>query len=114
MEIQLKNGENLILEVTPLMLEYVEDYDGGIEKLLNDAQGKKDKNGYSRKMYATNQLLYAIVASNYEVPLTYRQAVGLVRLEDIEKILNFIIENIPEKNKTSQVSKVQPIFQHRR
>lgn len=114
MEIQLKNGENLILEVTPLMLEYVEDYDGGIEKLLKDAQGQKDENGYTRKMYATNQLLYAIVASNYEVPLTYRQAVGLVRLEDIEKILNFIIENIPEKNKTNQVNKVQTIFQHKR
>lgn len=114
MEIILKNGENLILEVTPLMLEYVEDYEGGIEKLLKDAQGQKDKNGYTRRMYATNQLLYAIVASNYEVPLTYRQAVGLVRLEDIEKILNFIKENIPEESKTNQSAKIQPIFQHRR
>ena len=53
-------------------------------------------------MYATNQLLYAIVASNYDKQLTYRQAVRLVKLEDIEKIANFVIENIP--NITSQKS----------
>lgn len=101
MEIQLKTGESLILEVTPLMLEYIEDCDCGIKKLLDFAQGKKDQNGCSRRMYATNQLLYAIIASNYSTPLTYRQAVGLVKLEDIDKILEYIIKNIPsneEKN----------------
>ena len=98
MEIQLKNGENLILEVTPLMLEYIEDYKGGIKKLVEDAQGKKDKNGYTKCMYATNQLLYAIIASNYDNILTYRQAVRLVKLEDIDDILEFIKNNIPSVN----------------
>ena len=28
MEIELKNGEKLVLEVTPLLLEYIEDYKG--------------------------------------------------------------------------------------
>ena len=37
MEIELKNGENLTLEVTPLLLEYIEDYEGGIEQLKKDA-----------------------------------------------------------------------------
>nr|DAW02274.1 MAG TPA: hypothetical protein [Caudoviricetes sp.] len=95
LEIQLKNGENIILEVTPLLLEYIEDYEGGIEQLKKDAQGQKDKNGYTKTMYATNQLLYAIIASNYSTPLTYRQAVRLVKLEDMEKIVNFVIDNIP-------------------
>lgn len=95
LEIQLKNGENIILEVTPLLLEYIEDYEGGIEQLKKDAQGQKDKNGYTRTMYATNQLLYAIIASNYNTPLTYRQAVRLVKLEDIEKIVKFVIDNTP-------------------
>lgn len=99
MEIQLKNGETLILEVTSLMLEYIEDYAGGIEQLLKDAQGQKDKNGYTKRMYATNQLLYAIIASNYDTPLTYRQAVRLVKLEDIENILKFIQENVPSNEK---------------
>lgn len=109
MEIQLKNGENLILEVTSLMFEYIEDYVGGIEQLLKDAQGQKDKNGYTKRMYATNQLLYAIIASNYNAPLTYRQAVRLVKLEDIENILNFIKENIPSASETS----FEEDFKHR-
>ena len=98
MEIELKNGEKLILEVTPLILEYVEDYKGGIEQLKKDAQGQKDVNGYSKTMYATNQLLYAMIASNYDTPLTYRQAVRLVKLEDVDKIIKFASENIPNIN----------------
>ena len=98
MEIELKNGEKLILEVTPLILEYVEDYKGGIEQLKKDAQGQRDANGYSKTMYATNQLLYAIIASNYDTPLTYRQAVRLVKLEDVDKIIKFASENIPNIN----------------
>lgn len=96
MEIELKTGEKLILEVTPLILEYIGDYEGGIEKLLKDAQGQKDANGYTRTMYATNQLLYTIIASNYDMHLTYRQAVRLVKLEDIARIIEFIKANIPQ------------------
>lgn len=98
MEIELKNGERIILEVSPLFLEYIEDYKGGIEQLKKDAQGQKDINGYSKTMYATNQLLYAIIASNYDSPLTYRQAVRLVKLEDIDRIIKFINENTPNIN----------------
>ena len=97
MEIGLKNGEKLNLEVTSLLLEYIEDYKGGVNQLLKDAQGEKNENGYTRSMYATNQLLYAVIASNYDKPLTYRQAVRLVKLEDISRILNFIAENIPDE-----------------
>lgn len=96
MEIELKNGEKLILEVTPLLLEYIEDYEGGIEKLKEDAKGQKDENGYTRAMYATNHILYATIASNYDEPLTYRQAVRLVKLEDIERIMEFVTANVPE------------------
>ena len=95
MEIELKNGEKLILEVSSLLLEYIEDYEGGIEQLKKDAQGQKDENGYTRSMYATNHLLYATIASNYDTPLTYRQAVRLVKLEDIDKILKFVTDNNP-------------------
>lgn len=98
MEIELKNGEKLILEVTPLFLEYIEDYEGGIEQLKKDAKGEKDARGYTKAMYATNQLLYAMIASNYDKPLTYRQAVRLVKLEDVDRIIKFANENIPETN----------------
>lgn len=96
MEIQLKNGQNLILEVTPLFLEYIEDYEGGLEQLKKDAQGEKDRNGCTKTMYATNQILYAIIASNYNENLTYKQAVRLVKLEDIEKIIEFVIRDTPK------------------
>lgn len=109
MEIELKNGEKLILEVTPLLLEYIEDYEGGIEQLKKDAEGNKDKNGYTKSMYATNHILYSIIASNYDEPLTYRQAVRLVRLEDIEKIVEFVIKNTPEieKNNVVEINKIK-------
>lgn len=102
MEVELKNGEKIILEVTPLILEYIEDYEGGLEQLKRDAAGKTDKNGYTKTMYATNQLLYAIIASNYDEPLTYRQAVRLVKLEDIEKIVKFVIKNTPKMEEKKQ------------
>ena len=99
MEIELKTGEKLILEVTPLFFEYVEDYKGGIEQLQKDATGVKDKNGYTKTMYATNQILYAIIASNYDERLTYKQAVRLVKLEDIEGIVDFVIKNLQNLKK---------------
>ena len=104
MEIELKNGKNLILDVTPLLLEYLEDYEGGLEQLQRDAKGEKDERGYTKAMYATNQILYAVVASNYDEPLTYRQAVRLVKLEDVENIVNFIIKNTPELNKANKIN----------
>ena len=109
MEIELKNGEKLTLEVTPLLLEYIEDYEGGIEQLKKDAQGDRDENGCTRTMRATNHILYSIVASNYKELLTYRQAVGLVKLEDIESVVNFAVKNTPEISKISNINN----FKHR-
>ena len=98
MEIELKNGEKITLEVTPLILEYIEDYKGGINQLKKDSEGKLDSNGYTRNMRATNHILYSIIASNYNEPLTYRQAVPLVKFEDVDKIIEFVIKNIPSLN----------------
>lgn len=95
MEIVLKNGEKLKLDMNSLILEYLEDYKGGIEQLRLDAQGQKDSEGYTRKMYATNQLVYAVIAANYDRPLSYRSAIRLVNIEDVEKIADFIIEKLP-------------------
>ncbi len=91
LEIELKTGENLILEVTPLFLEYVQDYEGGIEQLQRDSKSLDE----SKNMYVANQLLYAIIASNYHKGLTYGEAVRLVKIEDMEKIINFINEELP-------------------
>ena len=95
MEIELKNGEIITLEVTPLILEYIGDYPGGLNQLQKDAQS-----GTNKKINAVNQLLYAIIASNYDhAQLTYRQAVRLVKLEDVSKIMDFIANNTPNIEK---------------
>lgn len=107
MEIELKNGQKLMLEVTPLLLEYLEDYEGGIQKLKEDAKGQLDENGYTRTMYVTNHLLYSAIASNSDEPLTYRQAVRLVRLEDVQKIIEFMIENVPELKENKTLSNIK-------
>ena len=95
MTITLKNGEKLNLEVNSLILEYIEEYDGGLEQLLKDATGQKDENGYTKTMYATNHLIYSIVASNYDKEITYRQAIRLIDFKDVEEIVNFISSKLP-------------------
>ena len=104
MEIELKNGEELILEVSSLILEYLEEYKGGLKQLKKDAEGEKDENGYTRTMRATNHLIYSVIACNYKEPLTYRQAVGLVKLEDVDRITKFVIDNTPSL-KNENISK---------
>ncbi len=113
MEIELKTGEKLTLEVSSLLLEYLEDYEGGIEQLRKDSQGQKDKNGYTKSMRATNHLLYSIIASNYPELITYREAVRLVKLEDINKIADFVIKNTPSLRKEEIINKQKREFKHR-
>lgn len=41
MNLTLKNGETINLEVGPLFLEYLDDYEGGIEQLIADWKAKE-------------------------------------------------------------------------
>lgn len=92
MEIQLRNGMEVNLEISSLTFEYLEDYEGGLEKLKKDAQSSKNK------MIAVNHLLYSIICSNIDEPLTYRQAIRLVDVKDIERIISWIIREFPENS----------------
>lgn len=93
MQITLKNGENIDLEITPLLLEYIEEYEGGIEQL------QKDIKSDDRTMLAVNHILYSVICSNYDEPLTYRQAVRLIQINDMEKIADFVVDNIVKDKK---------------
>ena len=42
MNLTLKNGETINLEVGPLFLEYLDDYEGGIEQLIADWKAKEN------------------------------------------------------------------------
>lgn len=88
MEIELKNGEILKLEIGILFLEYLDDYAGGAKQVIEDFENNVNF------MYIANHFIYSVVASCYDSPLTYRQALRLVRLQDYEKIIDFISKNL--------------------
>lgn len=90
MTITLKNGKNIDLEWSFLVLEYLEEYEGGIKQL------KKDITAQKNLMKIHNHFLYAIVRANYDEVLTYRQAVSLVNFKDSKKIAKFIQDNLEE------------------
>ena len=113
MTITLKNGENLKLEVNSLILEYIEEYDGGLEQLLKDATGEKDKNGYTKTMYAANHLIYSIIASNYDKELTYRQAIRLIKFKDIKRIVHFLSSELPSLKQNMGKIKQEVKSKHR-
>ena len=88
MQITLKNGEDIELEITPLLLEYIEEYEGGIEQL------QKDTKSNDRSMLAVNHILYSVICSNYDEPLTYRQAIRLIQINDMYKIADFVVASL--------------------
>lgn len=106
MIITLKNGQNIELDWNFLVLEYLEEYEGGLKAL------KRDINAQVNQMKIHNHFLYAIIRANYDDPLTYRQAVSLVNTKDTDKIGTFIKENMQnlEEFKKKEV-KYPPNFQ---
>lgn len=96
MKLKLTNGEELEIILTPLILEYLEDYDGGIEGITNDINA-------DRKLgYVANHFVYSLIASNLNHPIDYRQALNLVRFEDIGKLANFVIDNSESIKQTKE------------
>ncbi len=98
MFITLKNGEEIKLKWNPLIFEKLEDYEGGLEKLQQDASDKH------KKFSVINFVIYAVISISYPENLNYKQAISLVDPSDIEKIMNFVDENI-EKVEISQASR---------
>ena len=92
MKVNLKDGKTITLEWNALIFEYLEEYEGGLEQLKEDA-----KEGSNKSHYACNHMVYSVIAANLDEPVTYRQAIALVNLEDIKNILDFIINS---SNKT--------------
>lgn len=88
MEITLRNGEKINLDWSPLVLEYLEDYEGGIEQLQEDVQDEK----YRFRTF--NFILYCVVSVAYSEELTYKEAVSLVDINDIDRIITFIVEHV--------------------
>ncbi len=102
MEIVLRNGEKINLDWNPIFLEYLEEYDGGIEQLKKDIE---DKN-YRFRVF--NSILYSLISASYPTQLTYKEAISLVDINDIEKITDFILENATKTKEDNTTKRIRP------
>lgn len=87
MKLELKNGQCIDLDWNPIVLEYLNDYVGGIEQM------KKDISNYNNLLYIANHLAYSVISANIDESLTFKDVMKLITPNDVDKILNFIIEN---------------------
>lgn len=105
MEIILKNGEKIKLEWNPIVYEYLEEYEGGIENLKNDLELN---NNYYLVM---NFIIYCMFQASYSKEISYREAISLVDVKDYEKIVNYILEkeSITDDSKPKGTSNVEKV-----
>lgn len=112
MEITFKTGEKLKLDWNPLVLEYLEDYDGGLEQLRIDLEKKETP------FRVFNFIIYCFISAVYPDEIGYRETISLVDPNDYEKIVNFTIEQINnfKSLEKEEVQKQKKIIkkQHRR
>lgn len=99
MEIILRNGEKVTLDWNPLVLEYLEEYEGGMEQL------KKDIDNKDCRFYTFNHILYSVISAVYPKELSYREAVSLVNINDLERIVVFVVNNVNDMNKNNNENK---------
>ena len=88
MDIVLRNGEKIKLDWNPLVLEYLEEYEGGIEQLKKDVE---DKNCRFRTF---NFIIYCVISAVYPRELSYSEAVSLVDINDLDRIVVFIVQHV--------------------
>ena len=91
MIITLKNGRKIEPEWSFLVMQYLEDYEGGLKKL------KKDMDQKNNLLKIQSLFIYAAVRANYEETITFQEAVKLVEFKDIFKINSFFKENLEKQ-----------------
>lgn len=111
MKITLRNGKTIKLDWNPIILEYLEDYEGGIEQL------KKDLNSKNHRFRTFNFIIYCMIAAIYPEELSYRKAVSLVDINDIDTIVMFVVSNVSKlkeikSNKVKKVVRKVPQTKH--
>lgn len=89
--ITLKNGKKIELQWSFLVLQYLEDYEGGFKKLQSDIKSKKNQ------LKLMSLFIYTAVRANYDKKLGYQEAIRLVPTSEIQKIINFFEKNIKEQ-----------------
>lgn len=84
----LKNGDKIELQWSFLIMQYLEDYEGGFKQLKKDMQAKKNL------LKIQSLLLYAAVRANYDKKVSYQEAIRLVNVKDLKMINSFFEENL--------------------
>ena len=88
MEITLRNGEKIKLEWNLIVLEYLEEYEGGLEELKKDIESKE------YRFRAFNFVVYCLISAVYKEELSYKEAISLVNINDYDKITTVIVQNV--------------------
>ena len=83
----LKNGDKIELQWSFLIMQYLEDYEGGLKKLKADMQTKKNL------LKVQSLFFYIAVNANYDKKLGYQEAIRLVNVNDLSLINDFFKEN---------------------
>ena len=92
MIIKLINNVNIDLKWSFLVLEYLEEYPGGIKQLKADAKAKRNI------MKLQNHLIYSAIRGNYDEPLSYNETIRLFQMSDLPKITKFFEDKLVEQN----------------
>ena len=108
MEIELKNGRRLLLDLNPIVMEYLADYDGGIEQMRQDIKNNKNL------IYVGNHIAYSMISGNLEEKLTFKEVMSLIKIEDVYAILDYIINQSSNiLDKTNQINEqLQTLKRH--
>lgn len=96
----LKNGKRIKLEWNFLVLEYLEEYEGGLKAIQQDIKFKRNE------LKVSNMLCYAVINANIDDPLTYREILRLLNLKSLRNIMKFVEKN---KKEFDEFKKKDPI-----
>ena len=86
--ITLRNGKRIELVWSFLVLQYLEDYEGGLKQIQKDMREKRNL------LKIESLFIYAAVRANYDEKVGYQEAIRLVNIEDVNKINEFFSENL--------------------
>ena len=111
MEITLRNGEKIQLDWNLIVIEYLEDYENGINQIYEDLINR------SETFKTLNFIVYAFIAAVYPIEISYREAISLVNPNDLSRIIDFAtekMESFVEQNSENEEKAFKTVKKHRR
>ena len=85
--IVLTNGMHVNLSWSMLVLEYLEEYPGGVSQIEKDIKARR------HEIKLNNMLCYAVIRANIDKPMTYTEIIQLLDIKCVRTILELVKEN---------------------